>query len=142
MHSGASRDAAAAPPGATPPRIRGSAPGGTFTHADRQRLDRAAEHYLRACYKARTAVRVSELAMVLHVSAPYLSRIARAILGCPIHEHLRRKQLSYAEQLLRTTPLSVEEIALRCGFGTPSTFYRWFRAAYGTTPADFREVKK
>jgi hypothetical protein len=32
------------------------------------------------------------------------------------------------EPRLKTTPLSAEEIAVRCGFGTVSTFYRWFRS--------------
>ena len=114
----------------------------TFTHADRQRLDRAAEHYLRVCYKTKTAARVSEFATFLGVSTPYLSRIVPEIVGKRVRDFLRAKQIEYAVQLLLTTPISVDEIALRCGFGTPWTFYRWFRKAYGVTPTAFREVMK
>jgi AraC-like DNA-binding protein len=113
-----------------------------FTYADRQRLDRAAEHYLRACYKSMTAARVSEFAAFLNVTAPYLSRIVPAIAGMPVRDFLRVKQLAYAEQLLRTTPLTIEEVAVRCAFGTLWTFHRWFRNAHGMTPAAFREVMK
>jgi AraC-like DNA-binding protein len=114
----------------------------TFTHSHRLRLERAAAHYLRDCYRSVTAARVSEFAATLGVTTPYLSRIAPDILGMPLRDFLRRKQLDYAVQLLKTTPLSAEEIAIRCGFGTVSTFYRWFRSAFDTTPAAFREVMK
>ncbi|HEV2721510.1 MAG TPA: helix-turn-helix domain-containing protein [Thermoanaerobaculia bacterium] len=81
---------------------------------------------------------MSELASYLQVATPYLSRIAPEIVGMPLREFLRAKQLAYAEHLLRTTPLSNEEIALRAGFGTPSTFYRRFTAVHGVTPKAFR----
>src|SRR5260370_1312679 len=113
-----------------------------FTHTHRQRLERAAAHYLRDCYRRVTAARVSELADLLGLAAPYLSRIAPEIVGMSLRDFLRARQLEYAVRLLRTTPLPVGEIALRCGFGTVSTFYRWFRAPYGTPPAAFREGMK
>jgi AraC-like DNA-binding protein len=113
-----------------------------FTHADRQRLDRAAEHYLRSCYKRKTAARASEFADFLGVTAPYLSRIVPEIAGQSVRDFLRAKQILYAEQLLRTTPLPVKEIALLCGFGTLWTLHRWFRKAHGMTPKVFREVMK
>lgn len=113
-----------------------------FTHADRQRLDRAAEHYLRVCYKNKTAARASEFAAFLNVTPPYLSRIVPRIVGKTVRDFLRAKQIAYAEQLLRATPLTVEDIARRCAFGTVWTFYRWFREAHSMTPAAFREVMK
>jgi AraC-like DNA-binding protein len=113
-----------------------------FTHRDRQRLERARDHYLHACYRERTAARASEFAAHLGVTAPYLSRLVTAVARIPVREFLRRRQLEYAEQLLHTTPLPISEIALASAFGTPSTFYRCFTAAYGSTPAAFREVMK
>ena len=56
--------------------------------------------------------------------------------------YLRGKQVEYAARLLRRTPLSVEEIAARSGFGTRSAMHRWFVKAYGMGPAAFRERKK
>lgn len=112
-----------------------------FTHTHRLRLERAVEHYLRYCYHRQTAARASELATTLGLTVPYLSRIAPEILGMPLRDFLRRKQIEYAVQLLKL-PMSSKEIALRCGFGTVSTFYRWFRSAFDTTPGAFREVMK
>ncbi len=113
-----------------------------FTHAHRQRLERCAEVYLHDCYRDKTAARASEFAQFLGVHHVYLSTIAPQITGKSVRDFLREKQLAYAEQLLRTTPLPVEQIALRCGFGTTGTFYRWFHARYGMPPGAFREVKK
>jgi AraC-like DNA-binding protein len=111
----------------------------TFTDDHRQRLERAAAHYLRDCYRRGTAARVSEFAMFLGRNRDYLSRTAHAIAGISLRQFLRAKQLAYAEQLLRATPLRVDEIALRAGFGTTSTFYRCFRAMHGIPPAAFRD---
>ena len=114
----------------------------TFTHAHKQRLDRAIAHYLDECYANQSAARVSEFAAFLRRSPEYLTRTAVSIVGVPLREYLRTRQLEEAERLIVTTPLSMREIALHAGFGTTSTFYRCFRQAHGTTPGAFREVRK
>lgn len=114
----------------------------TFTDDHRKRLDRAVTHYLRHCYRLGTAARVSEFATFLGRNRDYVSRTAAAILGLSLREFLRAKQLAYAAQLLRTTPLPMKEIALRAGFGTTSTFYRCFTTLHRLPPAQFREVMK
>lgn len=113
-----------------------------FHPAHRQRLDRAASHYLQQCYRSRTPVRARDFATFLGITLPYLSGMATQIAGVTLRQFLRAKQLAYAERLLRSTPLTVEEIALRSGFGSEATFYRCFREAYGMSPGSFREVKK
>jgi AraC-like DNA-binding protein len=114
----------------------------TYTFADRQRLLRTIDIYLRWCYRHQTAARTSELAARLGVSPQYLSSIARPIFGKPLRVVLREKRLGEAERLLRHTPLPVEEVAIRAAFGSPSTFYRWFVEKHGITPVAFRELKK
>ena len=109
-----------------------------FTHRDRQRLQRAAEHYLQTCYRLRTAARVSEFAALLGLTQPYISRIAPALTGFTLREFFRRRQLEYAATLLQRTPLPIRQIAVASGFGTASTFYRCFVAMYGMTPAAYR----
>lgn len=115
-----------------------------FTHAQRQRLDRAAEHYLRKCYRTNSAARASEFAAELGLTPEYLSWLATKTLGKPLRVYLREKQVKYAAWLLRTLPaeITVEEIAFRSGFGTAGTLYRSFRDALGTTPGAFRALKK
>lgn len=113
-----------------------------FTPDHPKRLDRAVEHYLRFCYREKTAARTAEFAARLGRTPEYLSWLATRVLGKSLRDYLREKQVAYAARLLRTTPLSVEEIALRSGFGTAGTLYRWFRAAFGTSPGAYRELKK
>ena len=119
---------------ARPPRIL------SFIHL--QRLDRASDLYLQDCYRTKTAVRASEFAASLGVTHSYLSGMVRQLTGMTLIEYLRAKQLRYAEQLLQVKQLTVEEIAVRSGFGTPATFYRYFGAKHGMTPTAFRNMKK
>jgi AraC-like DNA-binding protein len=114
----------------------------TFTHAHRQRLDRAAEHYLRDCYRRATRATVTEFAAILGCHPDYLTRTAASILGASLLDYLRAKQLEEAERLITVTTLGMKEIALRAGFGTVSTFYRHFREAHGMSPGAFRKVRK
>ncbi len=113
-----------------------------FTHGHRQGLDRAAEHFLRECYRQRKPARGKDFAQSLDLTPEYVSSLGAKILGGSLHQFLRKKQLEYAARLLRRTPLSVEEIAARSGFGTRSTMHRWFVEAYGMGPAAFRGLEK
>lgn len=111
----------------------------TFTHGHRQGLDRAAEHYLRECYRQKKPARGKDFARSLDVTPEYLSFLAAQVLGQSLQRFLRTKQVEYAARLLRRTPLSVDEIAARSGFGTRSAMLRWFLDVYGMGPAAFRE---
>ncbi len=109
-----------------------------FTLRDRRRLERAADHYLRRCYRDRTAARVTEFAAVLNYTQPYLTRLVAALTGLSVRDYLRQRQFKYAAYLLEATPLSIREVAVASAFGTASTFYRCFAAAYGSTPSEYR----
>lgn len=111
----------------------------TDTKDDRQRLEGAAQFYLRACYGTRTAARADEFAEYLRLTRPYLSRRASELTGMPLGDYLREHQLAYAQHLLRTMPMSVKQIALASAFGTESTFHRCFKAAFGVTPSAYRK---
>jgi AraC-like DNA-binding protein len=119
-----------------PPRI--------VTHAERQRFNRSAEHYLRKCYKTNSAARASEFAAELGMTPQHASLLASQLFGKPLLDYLREKQLTYAVWLLRILPqeITIEEIALRSAFGTLRTFHRCFVNAYGTTPGASRNLKK
>ena len=61
--------------------------------------------------------------------------------GQSFGEWLLRKRLEEARRLLAspaTAGRPISDIALAAGFNDLSTFYRAFRAAWGTTPGDFR----
>lgn len=103
-----------------------------------RRYEQAVDDYLRDCYARRTTVRVSELAQLLGVSRPYLSRVMARRFGRPLSTVLREKQVNEAKRLLQTTDRSMDDVAAACGFGDRSTFYRVFRAMTGSTPRQYR----
>ena len=114
-----------------------------FSGQDRRRLERAADHYLLWCYRNHTAARATEFAAYLGLTQPYLSRYVAAITGLSVRDFLRRRQLEYAAYLLQAAPtLSIRGVAIASAFGTASTFHRCFKAAYGNSPALYREVMK
>jgi AraC-like DNA-binding protein len=114
----------------------------TSTREHLRRLDRAAENYLDDCYRGKQPARAKDFARSLAMTPEYLSWLSAQILGGSLHSFLRDKQLAYAARLLRTTRLSVREIALRTGFGTRATLHRWFVARYEVNPTAFRHLKK
>ncbi len=114
----------------------------TFTHDHRRRLDRAAENYLRDCYRRKKPARGKDFADALGLTPEYVSWLGAKILGGSLHAFLREKQLACAARLLRTTPLSLDDVAARCAFGSRWTLWRWFVAHYRLSPTAFRELKK
>lgn len=111
-------------------------------HADRRRYRQIIERYLSDCYAQRRAARVTELARLLDTARPYLSRVIPQLFGKTLRTLMREKQLDEAKRLLRTTPLTGDEVALVSAFGSPATFYRIFRRTCGTTPGQYQRREK
>jgi AraC-like DNA-binding protein len=60
--------------------------------------------------------------------------------GTTCTRYVLSRRLEHARLLLAQSPKRpVADIAYACGFDSLSTFYRSFRAAFGMSPADFRE---
>lgn len=85
------------------------------------------------------AIGVADLAAVGHVSLRECQRVFRRYLRCGPVEYMRRRRLLRASELLRTTQAPVTDIALRCGFGTPSYFAVEFKKLVGKTPQQYRK---
>jgi AraC-like DNA-binding protein len=94
--------------------------------------------YLDDCHARRTAARATEFAKQLGVTREHLTRTALEATGTSLRDLLRARQLQRAEKLLRATSHSAARIGAACGFGTRTTFYRAFRAAFGVTPGEYR----
>lgn len=85
---------------------------------------------------------VHELAAVANMSAPHFSRMFRATTGEPPHRYLNRIRLERAKTLLASTDHRIIEVGLAVGFGNPSHFAAFFRAATGISPAQFRRQRR
>jgi transcriptional regulator GlxA family with amidase domain len=71
-------------------------------------------------------------------SVPAFSRVFRQATGTSFLAYLRGIRVEHAQKLLRTTPLSVEQIAQACGFQSPHHLIRSFKTVTGQTPTEYR----
>jgi AraC-like DNA-binding protein len=76
------------------------------------------------------------IAAATHVSVKHLQRLFNRD-GVPMMRYVWQARLERAERLLRAStvrPVSVQEIAYRCGFRSPAHFSRAFKERYGVSP--------
>lgn len=84
----------------------------------------------------------SSLAAAQGVSAPYLSTVFRRETGKTLSSYLRDKRMEQAAELLATTHLQVQSVALHCGILDVQYFSKLFRRQFGCTPKEYRERTK
>ena len=85
---------------------------------------------------------VSLVADRLGVSIAYLSRCFKKNGTENISDYLTDYRIAKAKELLSLTgseEVSVNEVSVRCGFGSLRTFMRVFKASEGITPGQFRQ---
>lgn len=80
-----------------------------------------------------------ELSRISGRSPEHICRSFRKYRGISPHEFLSKMRAVYAANLLITTSMPVLDICMECGYASLSHFYSRFRAAYGMTPAMYRE---
>ncbi len=81
---------------------------------------------------------LTEAARILHCDFYFLSHEIKRRTGRTYTEHLQEKRLAQAAFLLKSTSLSVEEIALAVGYENKSYFHRIFSSKYGLSPKKYR----
>jgi transcriptional regulator GlxA family with amidase domain len=81
---------------------------------------------------------LSEVANEVRLSRWHLERLLRQTTGQTFTEHLRLARLTIGAGLLRSSFLSVKEIAAQAGYGSASSFSRDFRRMTGVSPAVWR----
>jgi AraC-like DNA-binding protein len=103
-------------------------------------LRTSADRYLASCFRQETPPRASELAANLGLSCHQLVREFQQSLRTTPSAYLKSRQLAHAKALLRTTGLSLNQVAYGSAFGTRMSFFRAFRRATGMTPAQYRHT--
>ncbi|MBE6391118.1 MAG: AraC family transcriptional regulator [Lentisphaerae bacterium] len=84
-------------------------------------------------------VTLKELAHVMHVSGSAIRQTFYAKMGRPIGAYELSRRLIYSTELLRSTDLSVHEVANKCGFASANGLYRALRRAKCPGPAELRK---
>ena len=82
---------------------------------------------------------LNSLAKMHNVSGGYLSTVFKKETGKNITEYIREKRMKHAEQLLSSTHLQIQTVALHCGIMDVQYFSKMFT---GKTPKEYRETIK
>lgn len=83
-------------------------------------------------------ISLSQLADALGYSKYHISHIFKENFGCSYSDYLRQIRAEHAMGLLTHSNLSVTDICFSSGFSSMRSFYRAFRAVYGTAPGAVR----
>ncbi|MDH6108346.1 transcriptional regulator GlxA family with amidase domain [Kitasatospora sp. MAP12-15] len=79
-----------------------------------------------------------EIAERASMSLRNFARVFRREVGTPPGQYIEQMRIARARKLLETTDLPVSQIARRCGFPAPETFFRSFGRALELTPNEYR----
>ncbi len=88
--------------------------------------------------RGRTVV-VADLAKKLNLSESWLRTLFREAAGIPLGSYIQNYRLNRAMALLRTTDLSIADVAEEAGFGSPQAFCRIFKKETGETSRTYRK---
>jgi AraC family transcriptional regulator len=84
-------------------------------------------------------LRLETLARIASFSPFHFHRVFKAVIDETLNDFIRRIRVTTAAARLLNNPReSITEIAVRCGYSSPSAFAREFRAAFGTSASEFR----
>lgn len=70
----------------------------------------------------------------------HMTRLFSSVLGESVGRYINRRRLYNASRKLIHSNQRVIDIALDCGFESPEAFSRAFKAAYGSSPVDYRRA--
>lgn len=87
-------------------------------------------------------ITIQDLAAISGYSRYHFSRMFHKYQGTSPMAFIANLKMRLAVRLLQTEPLSIKEIAEKCGFADVSYFCKVFRQAHGVSPARFRNHKE
>lgn len=85
---------------------------------------------------------VQSVANELNLSSNYLSDMLRVNTGQTTQQHIQKRVIEKAKELLSMTSMSVSEIAYHLGFEHSQSFHRLFKNRTSVSPMEFRQSFK
>jgi AraC family transcriptional regulator len=89
-----------------------------------------------------TKITIGRMAEVACMSSSHFSHVFKAETGITPLDYLNEVRMRRVKKLLIAGDRSITEIALECGFGSPSYLAASFYKRYRITPSNFRTVNK
>jgi AraC-like DNA-binding protein len=102
----------------------------------REQLALQARGYIEEHYAE--VIGLEEMARLFDVSQYHLSRAFSGHFGMSLSDALTMKRMDSAKELLKTSALSVKEIAAQTGYSGGSYFAKVFSRACGLSPSEYR----
>lgn len=84
-------------------------------------------------------LQVAEIAHACRLSPSYFTRAFKLSTGMPPYQWMVQRRIDKAMDLLRTTAMTLSDVALSCGFTDQSHFTRVFSRAVGMSPGRWRK---
>ena len=79
-----------------------------------------------------------EIAQELGITVRHLNRIYCAAYGYPVSKQIQKMRIAYAQKLLNTTNLSLNDIAESMSYSSVYSFIRAFTNITGISPGKYR----
>ncbi|MCR5717315.1 MAG: AraC family transcriptional regulator, partial [Lachnospiraceae bacterium] len=80
-----------------------------------------------------------KLAGLVYLTPDYLSHLFKKEVHISLTNYVIKERIEESKKLLANTNLSIQDIAIQCGFQNISYFSRQFRNITGMTPREFRK---
>ncbi len=85
------------------------------------------------------AINISDIANEFDYNPFYLSRYYKKITGKSLYRHLNEIKLKKCIELITETDIKIEELAIKIGYSSASSFLAFFKKQTNKTPNQFRK---
>ena len=85
---------------------------------------------------------ITTLAKQFNYNEKYLGRLFKTRTGYTVHEYCNHLRITKAKKLLRSTNLSISQIAAQVGYNNTTYFIRLFKSHTNLSPLQYRQKKK
>ena len=87
------------------------------------------------------ALTLGELARLADLTEYHFARLFKQSTGLAPHQYVMQCRMAKAEMLVRQEKLPLTQIAMACGFNSPSHFSNRFKSVFGATPSQLRALQ-
>ncbi|MDE7237908.1 MAG: AraC family transcriptional regulator [Paramuribaculum sp.] len=82
-------------------------------------------------------ITLKDLSDIAHMNESSLCRYYKRVTGRRIFDYLAQSRIEYSLKLLRSTSYPISQIAMECGYNSPSHFYHQFKTITGYSPTEY-----